>query len=351
MAPADRIDALGKHLRPQPKITLTRLLWVSYAHARAHMPAALKFYADFGLYLVPHGTSPTVFYLRGYGRDAFCLRAVSADTDAFDGAAFEVACAQDLERAAAMLPGASAVCELDAPGGGRYVRFSDPVDGWAVYLVHGQRETEELAVEFPTGQVNYPQEKGRKTGMTQRFEKRPAPVHKVGHFGVCTTDFERAFEFYTRTFNMIPSDLIHNAEGRNFHTFLRLNRGPQPVDHHCFFLFQGPQFHIHHSSFETHDFDTQVLGHDWLRKQGYRNCWGVGRHIMGSQIFDYWFDPSGFILEHYVDGDMVDSSVPANHILAAPDNLHVWGGYIQESGCRDGMLTDLGPDVPASFLA
>ncbi len=46
--------------------------------------------------------------------------------------------------------------------------------------------------------------------------------------------------------------------------------------------------HVHHTSYETHDFDTQVLGHDWLRHKGYENCWGVGRHVMGSQIFDYW---------------------------------------------------------------
>ena len=50
----------------------------------------------------------------------------------------------------------------------------------------------------------------------------------------------------------------------------------------------GPKMHVHHTSYETHDFDTQVLGHDWLRDQGYENCWGVGRHVMGSQIFDYW---------------------------------------------------------------
>lgn len=50
---------------------------------------------------------------------------------------------------------------------------------------------------------------------------------------------------------------------------------------------------MHHSSFETHDFDTQVLGHDWLREKGYKNCWGVGRHVLGSQIFDYWYEYSG----------------------------------------------------------
>lgn len=34
--------------------------------------------------------------------------------------------------------------------------------------------------------------------------------------------------------------------------------------------------------------DTQLLGHYYLEKQGWKNCWGVGRHLLGSQIFDYW---------------------------------------------------------------
>jgi hypothetical protein len=47
--------------------------------------------------------------------------------------------------------------------------------------------------------------------------------------------------------------------------------------------------HVHHSSFEVNDFDTQTLGHDWLRGKGWTNCWGIGRHVLGSQIFDYWY--------------------------------------------------------------
>lgn len=48
-----------------------------------------------------------------------------------------------------------------------------------------------------------------------------------------------------------------------------------------------------------HDFDIQSLGHQWLRDKGYDLVWGVGRHVLGSQIFDYWWDRSGFVLEHY----------------------------------------------------
>ena len=130
---------------------------------------------------------------------------------------------------------------------------------------------------------------------------------------------------------------MHNDEIVNITVFFRLDRGDELVDHHCFFFFEGPKMHVHHSSFETHDFDAQVLGHDWLRHKGYTNCWGVGRHVMGSQIFDYWFDPAKFIMEHYVDGDLLDMREPTHHTKAAPDNLHVWGMSVPQTE-KSGML-------------
>ena len=49
----------------------------------------------------------------------------------------------------------------------------------------------------------------------------------------------------------------------------------------------GPAL-IHHSSFEVHDMDSQNIGHQWLEDHEWINAWGVGRHLFGSQIFDYW---------------------------------------------------------------
>jgi len=51
----------------------------------------------------------------------------------------------------------------------------------------------------------------------------------------------------------------------------------------------------------------------------------MGRHIMGSQTFDYWFDPSRFILEHYVEGNLMDNKVEPHVSLASHDDLAVWG--------------------------
>jgi hypothetical protein len=83
---------------------------------------------------------------------------------------------------------------------------------------------------------------------------------------------------------------------------------------------------MHHTSFEVDDFDTQLIGHEWLLKKKYKLVWGVGRRVLGSQIFDYWRDPSGFTIEHYADGDLLNqdhkiSREPQNGALS----LAVWG--------------------------
>lgn len=196
-----------------------------------------------------------------------------------------------------------------------------------------------------------PEKQNREVNQTQRFEKRPAPVHKLGHFGMCVTNFKKCYEFYSTYFNFFPSELVHNEAGEDGTVFFRLDRGDEKVDHHCFFFFEGPRApHVHHSSFETHDYNAQVLGHDWLRHKGYENCWGVGRHIMGSQIFDYWFDPSKFILEHYVDGDLLDQSYPTQRSKASPDSLHVWGTFLGGSNGNHMLTAFIGPDLPPTFL-
>lgn len=118
--------------------------------------------------------------------------------------------------------------------------------------------------------------------------------------------------------------------------FAHIDRGNDCVDHHTIFLSTipaGQKSHVHHCSFEVHDFDTQKLGHEWLAKKGYKSVWGVGRHILGSQIFDYWWDTTGNMIEHYADGDLVNKDTPVSYLPAGNESLAVWG-----------------PEVPDGFL-
>jgi hypothetical protein len=70
---------------------------------------------------------------------------------------------------------------------------------------------------------------------------------------------------------------------------------------------------MHHFSFEVNDFDTQLIGHEYMLGKGYKAVWGVGRHILKSQIFDYWKDTSYFTIEHYAVGDLVHVDTPTTH--------------------------------------
>lgn len=65
------------------------------------------------------------------------------------------------------------------------------------------------------------------------------------------------------------------------------------------------------------------MGHQWLEAHGRKLVWGIGRHVHGSQVFDYWYDPSGFIVEHYADGDVVNEDAELSR--AAAGDMAVWG--------------------------
>lgn len=164
---------------------------------------------------------------------------------------------------------------------------------------------------------------------------------QLGHYGVCTTKLDSLVDFYTRTFNIAPSDFLYidaadptTSNGKkNVALFAHIDRGSTHVDHHSFFISSNPTSHVHHCSFEIHDFDTQKLGHQWLANKGYKAVWGVGRHILGSQIFDYWWDTTGNMIEHYADGDLVNEETPVGYGPAGDESLAVWG-----------------PEVPSWFL-
>lgn len=61
------------------------------------------------------------------------------------------------------------------------------------------------------------------------------------------------------------------------------------------------------------------------RRSGTRRKQGK---MEGQRLTEDRFDSSKFILEHYIDGDLVDERTPTNRNAAAPGNLHVWGKFL-----------------------
>jgi Glyoxalase/Bleomycin resistance protein/Dioxygenase superfamily len=68
--------------------------------------------------------------------------------------------------------------------------------------------------------------------------------------------------------------------------FLRLSLGDALVDHHCLLVLHTPRPGVHHISFELDDLDAIMSLHSYLLNRGYTLDFGVGRHLMGSSIFD-----------------------------------------------------------------
>ena len=102
--------------------------------------------------------------------------------------------------------------------------------------------------------------------------------------------------------------------------------GDQWTDHHTLALVaaQDGRARFDHSSFEVIDLDDVVQGGEFLKARGWTHSWGVGRHIQGSQIFDYWRDPFGHKIEHWTDGDLVNDSTPVGNAAFSLDELSQW---------------------------
>ena len=95
--------------------------------------------------------------------------------------------------------------------------------------------------------------------------------------------------------------------------FMRCDRGDALTDHHTLFLLQGPDGPgFMHAAFEVANIDDLMRGHAHLKAAQRKATWGVGRHILGSQVFDYWEDPWGHELEHWTDGDLFTAADGSN---------------------------------------
>ncbi len=279
---------------------------------------------DFGLERSARTSS--ALYMRGTGT-AHHLHVSEQSTDAgLIGIALLAASAEDLDKLATA-PGASKVHDTGEPGGGRRVVLHDPF-GVRVEVVHGIETVEPIAIRPSLG-LNLGSRIERR-GILKRVEKGPARVKRLGHTAINVADPDVAFDWYSRHFGLRKSDSIALEDFALAH-FCRCDLGSEFTDHHTLVFarsFDG-QTSLNHASFEVCDLDDVWIGHEHLAAKGYRHTWGIARHTLGSQIFDYWRDPWGLIHEHYTDGDLLDAS--------SPGEVH-------------GLETSQwGPDMPAGF--
>ena len=228
---------------------------------------------------------------------------------------------EDLEKLAAH--DGAVVEELGEPGGGRIVRLTDP-DSYSVEVVAGQ--TADAAALLPADPDRNTAAAQPRLRSTVRLDAAPSHVRQIGHAVLKARDFRKSEAWYKQRFGFLTSDEVEAARGVPLGAFMRCDRGDQPADHHTLFLAQLPgELGILHAAFEVANLDDLMLGHDYLKAKGRKPAWGVGRHIMGSQVFDYWKDPFGNELEHWTDGDLFTAADPPQKMPMSALLAVQWG--------------------------
>lgn len=275
------------------------------AHVRFAAPdltAMRSFLEDFGM-----TTFVETDRLYGRGADGRPFLHVTEPGDArFLAVGLRASSVADLETLAAF--DGVAVDELDEPGGGKIVRLTDP-DGNRVEVVAGQVETS--PIPLPADQLRNSATAKTRLRAAVRLTPAPAHVQRIGHAVLRVRDFRTSEQWYKERFGFITSDEVEAAEGVPLGAFMRCDRGEKPADHHTLFLAQTPAGPpLLHAAFEVANLDDLMVGHRLLKAKKHTPAWGVGRHIMGSQIFDYWKDPFGNELEHWTDGDLFTADDP-----------------------------------------
>jgi len=306
---------------------------VDLAYVRFRAPdldRAEAFLTAFGM--ARAARTATALYMRGTD-GAHHLHVTELGEAGFVGVGLRAASGADLERIAAAPEATSGVEPTGEPGGGRRVRLVDP-NGIGIDVVHGIEPV--APAPLPSRRPLNTGSRRARFGDRQAVEPGPAHVKRLGHFVLLVNDFGETERFYHERFGFLNSDEIYLGDREMVvAAFMRCDRGAEWVDHHTFFAIGAGQVQLNHVSFEVEDLDDLMVGHAHLAAQGYEHHWGVGRHVVGSQIYDYWRDPWGNVLEHWTDGDLF--------------NAHSETGGVPVTG--PGAESHWGPPSPSPFGA
>jgi catechol 2,3-dioxygenase-like lactoylglutathione lyase family enzyme len=266
--------------------------------------------------------TPTALYMRGTDPQPFLHVTEKGDTG-FIGFGYRAASEDDLQRLA-RTPGASAVESMDEPGGGKRVRLREP-NGYQIEVVAGQQAPAPIPVLRDL--MNSGNEPLRRAGSLLRLAKSPAPIKRIGHGVMGTPKVRETVQWFRDTLGFICSDDVYAGDRENIiGSFNRCDRGDEYVDHHTLFCVHNERSGLNHMSFEVPDVDAVFKDHEYLARLGkYDHMWGVGRHLLGSQVYDYWADPWGRVHERWADTDRLNAKSGSNLLPAEEALVSQWG--------------------------
>ena len=281
-----------------------------------------EFLTAFGM--VRADRTKTALYMRGTDAPHH-IHVTELGEPKYVGIALHAGSMDDLEKLA-RTAGASPI-EVDRRAGRRQARAPD-----RPRRVPGRGRPRHGAIaedpgQAAEGQFRRGQDAAAQRALLQGRRARPVShVKRIGHFVVHSPQFEKTLGWYREMFGFRCSDEVYVDSKDNITgSFNRLDRGDDFVDHHAFFCIRSDKEGLNHLSYEAADIDDIMIGHEHLVGKGYEHFWGIGRHSLGSQVYDYWGDPWGRVHEHWADTDVLNASVPPN-LISRDELAGPWGG-------------------------
>lgn len=271
---------------------------------------ARRFYSAFGLQAKIHGVpsgalalgcadiaAPSVLVLPGAPGSIKRLHHVSFFVQAGDLPRFE-------ERLKAMgTPASTPPFASLRPG----LWFQDP---WGTWFNLTPQTAADLADTTPAA----PRHDRVDVALWRELPRQPR-LRKLGHMLLFTADFARAEAWLSEALGLRTSD---RAVGKV--SFMAGGEGVR--DHHCFGLINSTHRGFQHGSFNVDSIDQIGFGAWQMREAGFNDQFGLGRHLLGSNLFHYVRDPWGTWVEYYSDMDRISEAWQMREWNELP---YVWG--------------------------
>ncbi len=178
------------------------------------------------------------------------------------------------------------------PGTGR-LSCREPLSGTDVIL----EPTEHVPLTRPgLRQWNRPGERERANLRAEVVASDdPRPPRRLGHVVVGSPDPVATSKFFSEGIGFRVSDVIAGIA-----TFMRCSS-----DHHNLFVQPGPIPYLNHYALEFDDIDAVGMAATrYLEgRSPDHHVIGIGRHVVGSNVFWYMKDPCGNMFEFFSDMD------------------------------------------------
>ena len=145
---------------------------------------------------------------------------------------------------------------------------------------------------------------------------RDVEPDRLSHIVLNSIAFSRSRAFYVDVLGFSVTDTYE----REKMIFLACNEL-----HHCLALAPGKWISVNHIAFEVESADEVMRSLGRMRKAGVDTVWGPGRHGPGGNVFCYFIDPAGNVIEYTAELLKLDESWEPQDWARIPENTDVWG--------------------------